>query len=85
MVTRRDSTEPPRPTRWWIGVVYLILFGMSVPWYLPARSPVPLWLGLPYWVVLSIAASVGVALFTAFVVVRRWPDDPPSPPPEADR
>lgn len=70
---RPDSTEP---TRWWIGASYLALFGVSVPWYLPVIEPVPLWLGLPFWVVLSVAGSVGVALFTALVAVRHWPDDP---------
>jgi len=61
--------------RWWIGLVYAALFALSVPWYLPASPVVPLWLGMPYWVVLSLAASIGVAVFTAVVVVRTWPDD----------
>ena len=70
-------------TRWWIGGVYLVLFGLSVPWYLPTSDTVRTWLGLPYWVVVSLAASVGVALFTAFVAVRHWPEDS-EPPGGAD-
>jgi hypothetical protein len=67
--------------------VYLVLFALSVPWYLPATgtSPVPLWLGLPYWVVVSITGNVAVALFTALVTVRYWPDDAPGPPDGAGR
>jgi len=56
-----------------------MLFLLSVPWYLPESDPVPIWLGLPYWVVISIASSVGVALFTALIVTRRWPVDPDAP------
>ena len=72
----RDPLElPPAPRRWWIGAVYVLLFALSVPWYLPASAPVPTWLGLPYWVVIAIAGSTGVALFTALVVARFWPTE----------
>jgi hypothetical protein len=40
--------------------VYLLLFGLSVRWYLPADRPSPLWLGLPYWVVISLAAVLAI-------------------------
>ena len=56
----------------WIWIVYILLFALSIPWYL--RDPAPrIWLGLPHWVVLSLAAVVAVALFTAFVTWRCWP------------
>ena len=61
----------------WIWGVYLLLFGASVPWYVPADAPLRLWLGLPHWVVLSLLASIGVAGFTAFVVHRLWPEQEP--------
>ena len=67
---------PGAPPRLWIGGVYVVLFLLSVPWYLPEIDPVPIWMGLPYWVVISIASSLGVALFTAVVVTRCWPVDP---------
>ncbi len=59
----------------WIWGVYLLLFGASVPWYLPATAPMRIWFGLPHWVVISLLATVGVALFTALVVHRWWPDE----------
>ena len=59
----------------WIWPVYVVLFGASVPWYLPADAPLRIWFGLPHWVVLSLAATAGVAVFTAFVVHRLWPDE----------
>jgi hypothetical protein len=36
-----------------------------------------IWFGLPHWVVISLLATVGVALFTALVVHRWWPDENP--------
>ena len=59
----------------WIWSVYLLLFGASVPWYLPTTAPVRIWFGLPHWVVISLLATLGVAVFTAFVVHRFWPDE----------
>lgn len=59
----------------WIWAVYAALFGLSVPWYLPADGPLRIWFGLPHWVVLSLAATAAVAVFTAFVVHRLWPDE----------
>lgn len=63
----------------WIWPVYLALFALSVPWYVP-DGPLRIWIGLPHWVVLSIAAIAGVALFTVFVVRRYWPDDEEAAP-----
>lgn len=58
----------------WIWVVYALLFGASVPWYLP-DGPLRLWFGVPHWVVLSLGAIVCVACFTLFVVRRYWTED----------
>ncbi len=66
---------PPAPRRWWIGAVYVLLFAVSVPWYLPASDPVPVWLGLPHWVVIAIVGSAAIAVFTALVVTRFWPTE----------
>lgn len=73
--TGDDGFVEPR-SRPWIWLVYILLFGASVPWYLPAGPPI-LWLGLPHWVVISLVASLGVAVFTAYVIARYWsaPDD----------
>lgn len=63
---------PPMPR--WVWLVYLILFAASVPWYLPDGA-VPVWMGLPYWVVLSLSAIICVAMFTVWVVRRYWRED----------
>ena len=88
-VTGAPDLVEPR-SRPWIWLVYVLLFGASVPWYLPAGPPV-LWFGLPHWVVISLCASLGVAVFTAYVIKRYWseadgePDGPAAPPGGASR
>lgn len=59
----------------WIWVVYATLFALSIPWYLPEIDPVPIWLGVPYWVVICLAACLAIASFTAFVIHRYWRED----------
>ena len=62
----------------WTALVFLALFAASIPWYLP-KGGLRIWLGLPHWVILSLAAIAAVAGFTIFVVRRYWPDDDPLP------
>ena len=69
-----DRDAPALNRIGWIWVVYAVLFGLSIPWYLPADAPPRIWLGLPHWVVLSLAAVAGAAVFTAYVLRRYWPD-----------
>lgn len=64
--------------RKWIWGVYALLFAVSIPWYLPADKTPALWWGLPYWVVLSLGATLAVAVFNALVIHRYW-EDPDSP------
>ncbi len=71
----RARREPDRV--WWILPVYVVLFGLSVPWYLPASSTPAVWMGLPYWVVVSLAAALAVAVFTLFVVRNFWSVEQP--------
>lgn len=78
--------EPDRVR--WVWVVYLILFAISVPWYLPADMTPPVVFGLPYWVVISLAAAAAAAGFTFIVVDRCWTPDrrwPRTDRHEADR
>lgn len=59
----------------WIWIVYGALFGAAIPWYLPAEAAAATWLGFPLWVTISFGASLGVALFTVFVIQRYWTED----------
>jgi hypothetical protein len=71
----RERQPPALHRRLWIWLVYLLLFALSVPWYLPADEAPRLWLGLPYWVVISLLAVLAIAGFTAWVLQRHWPLD----------
>ncbi len=75
MTSAREPLEPR--SRPWIWVVYLGLFAVVIPWYVPSDAPVRYWLGLPHWAVVSLAAQFAVAVFTLFVVARYWSDAPP--------
>ena len=44
-----------------------------MPWYLPADAAPALWLGLPYWVVLSLGAVFAAACLAAWAMQRYWP------------
>lgn len=59
----------------WIWLVYLALFALAVPWYLPAITAERYLLGLPLWVTVSLGASVLIALFTVYVIQSFWADD----------
>jgi hypothetical protein len=58
----------------WVWLVYVLLYGLSIPWYLAPGSAPSLWLGVPHWIVVSVLATLGVALFTVFVIARYWTD-----------
>jgi hypothetical protein len=80
--TRNENVRAPHGPalhRRWIWWVYLLLFALSVPWYLPADDAPALWLGLPYWVVVSLLAMIAIAGFTAWVIQCHWPLDEDEP------
>jgi hypothetical protein len=54
-----------RPRRWVI-VVYLALLALVIPWYWPAGDMRHA-LGLPLWVIATLAALLVTSAFTAWV------------------
>ena len=59
----------------WIWVVYVALFAVAIPWYLPQSAQATTWVGFPLWVTISLGATFAIALFTVFVIRRYWGDD----------
>ena len=59
---------------WRTWAVYAVLFGVAIPWYWPAEDARML-LGLPLWVVVSVAGSCGISCFTAWLWLAHWPVD----------
>lgn len=65
--------------RWWVWIVYLILFAIAIPWYwnlpslpIDAKS---IWFGFPAWVVVSVAGSFLISCFSAILWTCFWPED----------
>jgi hypothetical protein len=59
----------------WVWAVYAVLFALAIPWYFSGSGHEPIWLGFPRWVAVSLIATLGIALFTAFVIQRFWSED----------
>ena len=60
--------------RWWIWLTYLVLFVIGIPWYWPMGDRA-MWFGVPAWVVVAVLTSVLLSVFTAWLILRRWPQD----------
>lgn len=62
-----------RPRR--ILLVYLALSSVAVPWYWQFL-PIPddaMVLGMPNWAFGATVGSLSVSLFSAWILMRRWP------------
>lgn len=64
----------PSNRRWYIPVL-LALVVLSVPWYFGAGSVGAVVAGLPVWVWMTIACTLGVACVTAWGALRLWGDE----------
>jgi hypothetical protein len=67
---RRPLAEPVRSPWLWVVMTALVL--ASVPLYLPSGTVLPLVFGMPYWMVVSVVATVLFAAFTSWMCLRRW-------------
>ena len=63
----------------WIWLVYLVLFGIAIPWYwqFPGFDKIAdaIWLGFPAWVVVAVLGSASISTFTAWLWLKYWPED----------
>ena len=57
-----------------VWLTYLVLLAVGIPWYWPSDDTT-IWLGMPAWVVVAVAASAAMSLFTAWLLRRRWPGE----------
>ena len=58
-----------------ILLAYLVLFGIAVPWYwqfLPIAHDALL-MGMPVWAFGATLGSLLISLFSAWILLRRWP------------
>lgn len=57
-----------------IVLIYVVLFTLAIPWYLP--EDFVLFMGLPIWVAVSLIVSFCISVFTAWILLTmKWPDE----------
>jgi hypothetical protein len=66
----RPLREPIRNPWLWAAMAVVVLVG--VPLYLPTGSVEPLVGGVPYWLWISIAATVAFSALTCWACLRQW-------------
>jgi hypothetical protein len=54
--------------------VYAVLLAISIPWYWPPEVGTIV-LGMPLWAAVSVLGSAAMSLFTAWLFVKRWPEE----------
>ncbi len=69
----RLTDEPRRHPIVW--VVYAMLYAIAIPWYWPEGYRGALIFGLPTWAAVSLAATLALAVWTAFVIHRYWNEE----------
>ncbi len=75
----RKNIQPNVP--WALVTLFVALFTVAIPWYwswLPIDERA-LWLGMPAWFVVAIAASFLISAVASWRLSRRWHqelDDP---------
>jgi hypothetical protein len=74
------TTEPPRRVRpVTVALAFVVLYGLTIPWYLRRDWIEPSVWAFPAWALIPIAGSVAIGAFAAFVYLFAWPDEPPPP------
>jgi hypothetical protein len=58
----------------WVWAIYLFLFLLSIPWYLPDQVAMQLIFGLPFWLISCIVAILLMALFSVWIISKYWKD-----------
>ncbi|MFF5986665.1 hypothetical protein [Prauserella flavalba] len=62
--------EPIRSPWLWVSLVLVVLAG--VPFYLPTGTVEPLIGGVPYWLVVSLGATLAFSAITCWACLRAW-------------
>jgi hypothetical protein len=62
--------EPIRNPWLWTGIGVVVLVG--VPWYLPTGAIEPLVGGIPFWLLISIGATLAFSALTCWACLRDW-------------
>ncbi|WP_152656576.1 hypothetical protein [Oceanobacillus sp. CFH 90083] len=66
----KQKKEPIK--NWRIWVVLIVLFVLSVPWYLPTGSYEPFILGVPYWAWIILGVSLAISIVLTYILKHHW-------------
>jgi hypothetical protein len=69
-MTPRPTKEPVR--RPWIWIVLAIIMLASIPWYLPTGSIGFVWMGIPAWMLVSVAFTLLMSAYVAWLCFTQW-------------
>ena len=65
-----EKKEPVKHIKIWI--VLLILYVLSVPWYLPKGTYLPIVFGIPYWGWIVLGVSLAISITLTYVIKHYW-------------
>ncbi len=63
--------KAPRPRGPLLAAAFVALYALSIPWYRAPGAVPAIWLGLPDWVIVAMAAHVAVAGLCAWTWLSR--------------
>lgn len=66
----RAVKEPIRKPWIWVVVAVIVLAG--IPWYLPQGTVQPVFLGLPYWMLIAVVSSLALCGFLSWLCLNEW-------------
>jgi len=73
--TAKLSREPLKQL--WYVPVLLVLVVISIPWYRVGQEDSAYFLGLPVWVWIPLACTLGLSILTTIAALKFWGDDDP--------
>ena len=68
--------SPLQNKRYLIPVVYILLVGLGIPWYMPPEITTLIY-GFPLWACISLLSVFIGAAFTAWLYLVEFRDDEP--------
>lgn len=67
------NTGPKEPIRKpWIWVLTVLILLASIPWYLPKGSIGFVLLGVPYWMLISVAFTLIMCGYVSWLCFTQW-------------
>jgi len=63
-----SAKEPIK--KWWVWIVFIILYILAVPWYFPKGYVGPIIFGFPLWALIVFLVTIALAAWVTFVMAK---------------